>query len=78
MGFSKTGIERKMFADFYKLCEKYWDVKSDDKYWEDVTKDAEEFSKTYASGDKFASKISLALIEKLEFEERRNRNESIK
>lgn len=78
MAFRKLGVEREMFADFYRLCEKYWDVEDNDEYWRKVTNDVESFSKKYASDDKFASKISLALLERLEFEERRIRNESVK
>ena len=38
--FDKNGVERKMFADFYKMCEKFWEPENTDEYWTEVSKAA--------------------------------------
>lgn len=51
--FSKGSEEWMMFTDFWKLCQKYWEVELTDKYWEDLISDANDIYAKY-------SKIPLA------------------
>lgn len=61
MGFEKGSKERKMFADFYTLCEKYWKPTPEElsgnnnQFWEGFVDDTDAFANEYGtSEDKFA------------------------
>ena len=48
--FSKGSEEWMMFTDFWKLCQKHWEVELTDEYWEQlIRKDATEFEQKYKS-----------------------------
>lgn len=59
--FDKQGIERQMFADFYRISEKYWEVSKDDEYWANVIRDTDEFARKYKSIP-LAESIIVALV----------------
>lgn len=68
--FTKDSTEFHMFADYWNICQKYWNVEKDEKYWEDLVFDIEEFHKKYTDVP-LSKKLALALLEYLE---ERNRN----
>lgn len=61
MGFEKGSKERALFADYYKLCEKYWEPtreelsNKNDAFWNGFMSDVDGFANKYSTGeDKFA------------------------
>ena len=53
----KVSIEWYMFAEYWKICQKYWEVEDTDEYWESLVQEAEQFFKKYKD-----VKLSKALI----------------
>lgn len=53
----KVSIEWYMFAEYWKICQKYWEVEDTDEYWENLVQEAEQFFKKYKD-----IKLSKALI----------------
>lgn len=45
--FGKGSEEWMMFTDFWKLCQKYWQVEDSDEYWDELIKDTQDFYRTY-------------------------------
>lgn len=64
--FDKESSEWKMFADYWKLCQKYWEPEDDDDYWDDVLRSADDFIKIHNC--EFAKMLSITLINYLEKE----------
>ena len=65
MTFDKDSEERAMFADFYLLCQKYWDTKGDepDDYMDVFFTDVGKFCKKYDKpGNHFAKRLAGVLI----------------
>jgi hypothetical protein len=63
--FGKESKERKLFADFYKLCEKHWNLEHGyDAMFEDI----DEFRSEYETGDNFASYLCIALQDRIKKE----------
>lgn len=72
--FDKNGVERKMFADFYKMCEEYWTPDGSDDYWNAVVKASDEFNDKYVKDIPLVTSLVVALVTDLErkFEEMKN------
>ena len=65
--FDKKSKERQMFADFYKLCEKFWKVpEKDDGYYDALLEEAKQFQQKYESGDGFARSLHDALVDRVQ------------
>lgn len=64
--FDKNGVERKMFADFYKMCEEYWTPDGSDDYWNAVVKASDEFNDKYKDLHPMVFQLTLAFIKGLE------------
>ena len=48
MGFLFNKKERKMFADYYDLCQSYYVIAEDkDKYWDELWLEAKKFNEKY-------------------------------
>jgi len=63
--FDKNSKERQMFADFYKLCEKFWKVPLADKeYYDAMIAETHEFQKKYETGDGFAISLHDAIVDR--------------
>lgn len=62
--FPKGSDEWQMFTAFWKLCQKYWEPEDDDKYWQDLIQDVNDFSAKY--NNLFAKNVALAFIDTLE------------
>ncbi len=73
--FDKNGVERKMFADFYKMCEKYWTPDASDEYWSAVVKASDEFNDKYKDLHPMVFQLTMAFVKGLEdkYNERVNR-----
>lgn len=71
MGFTKGGKEWEMFAEYYVLCEKWWnspegDSYEDKKWWDDMWTETDEFRKKYHDeGNRFAEDLVMALRDRL-------------
>lgn len=57
---------RPVFVDYWRLCQSLWIVELDEKYWENVIKQANDFYNKHKT--LFARRLALALTEKLEAE----------
>jgi hypothetical protein len=73
MIFEKGGVERAMFADFYRLCEEFWDMTgASSEHWDELIRRVDEFNGKYATdNDRFAVRLSGLLTERLDDLERR-------
>lgn len=60
--FSKDSKERQILADFYNLCQNFWLVEDNDKYWDNMINAVDDFCKKH-DNNRFAMKLGLALIE---------------
>lgn len=66
--FGKGSEEWKMFADFYKLCEKFWTPPSteDKAWWDEMWSATIEFKNKYCDDkSKFAEELIMALHDRL-------------
>lgn len=72
--FNKGSEEWLMFTDFWKLCQKYWQVESSDEYWESLIDSTNNFANKYKSIP-LSRKLAFALIESIEelYKERRDK-----
>ena len=64
--FDKNGVERKMFADFYKMCEQFWIPEDNDDYWHEVIKVTDEFVQKYKDVHPAVRSMTLGFISGLE------------
>ena len=64
--FDKNGVERKMFADFYKMCEEYWTPDGSDDYWNAVVKASDEFNDKYKDLHPMVFQLTMAFVKGLE------------
>lgn len=64
--FDKNGVERKMFADFYKMCEEYWTPDASDDYWKAVVKASDKFNEKYKDLHPMVFQITMAFVKGLE------------
>lgn len=67
--FNKNTLEYKMFLDFWNLCQRYWIVENNDKYWNELIRDIDKFYEKYKNKGGtikcFSKKIAVAFIEHL-------------
>ena len=64
--FGKDSKEFQMFADYWNMCQKYWNIKVDnDKEWEQLVYDVQVFCENY-SQISIARKLASALLDDLE------------
>lgn len=70
--FEKGSEEWLMFQDYWKLCQKYWDVENSDEYWDELIKESEEFLKKYESIP-LARKMSMAFLDTQEEKYKNNK-----
>ena len=69
--FEKGSCEWYMFQDYWKLCQKFWNPEDNDKYWEAVVSETNNFYEKHK--DVMLSKeIMLALIDCLEKKNKEN------
>lgn len=59
--FNKGSEEWLMFMDFWNLCQKHWKPENNDKYWEQLTDDANEFYEKYKEIT-LCGKLTMALV----------------
>lgn len=59
--FQKGQEEWLMFMDYWNLCQKYWNVEKEDKYWETFMKDMDMFYNKYRHIE-LSKHIALAFI----------------
>lgn len=57
--FDKGSTERQLFSEYYKLCEKHWNI---DQGAEALCDDVEVFREKYETGDNFAAYLGIALM----------------
>lgn len=64
--FEKGSPEWRMFAEYYQLCKKYWNVLNTDEYWEKYVQESNDLYKKYASSAPFVRKLIQSLTRELE------------
>ena len=70
MAFAKDSKERMMFADLYKLAEKYWDIPedmiNDETYWEGFFFDMQSFCRKFKDEtDQYALRQAGLLMQRV-------------
>lgn len=68
--FDKGSKEWQMFVDFWNICQKYWEVESNDTYWQDLIDESEEFADKYKDIE-LSRKLVLSFIESQELKTKR-------
>lgn len=68
--FEKNSFYWRLFADYYTLCQSYWQLEDTDEWWEEVVDKCMVFSTKYEN-DAFAIGLADALIRKLEEDKKR-------
>lgn len=65
--FKQNSKEWDMFADYYKLCGKYWTPEAIDnkEWWDEMWEATDEFRKKYETPDKFAAYLVIAFRDRL-------------
>ena len=65
--FKQNSKEWDMFADYYKLCGKYWTPEAVDnkEWWDEMWEATDEFRKKYDTTDKFATYLVMAFRDRL-------------
>ena len=65
--FKQNSKEWDMFADYYKLCGKYWTPEAIDNkaWWDEMWEATDEFRKKYETEDKFAAYLVIAFRDRL-------------
>lgn len=72
--FDKNGMERKMFADFYKICEEYWIPEESSEYWKELTHDVDEFVRKYKNLHPVVMELASGLVGGLDTKMREDKN----
>ena len=70
----EKGTEEWMFmSEFFQSCKKFWDVKTDDKYWDELIDESHKLYAKYKT--EFAKNLLLGFIDAQEdeFKELRNK-----
>lgn len=63
----KGSKDWEMFADYFNLCRKFWDVpEKNDSYYDALMEEAEQFQQKYESGDGFARSLHDALVDRVQ------------
>ena len=63
----KGSKDWEMFADYFNLCRKFWDVpEKDDSYYDALMEEAKQFQQKYESGDGFARSLHDALVDRVQ------------
>ena len=70
--FDKGSEEWLMFMDYWNLCQKYWQVESNEEYWDKVIEEGNIFCEKYKFTP-LSNKLIFAFIEKLEEEYKKNK-----
>ena len=70
MGFIKGAKEWNMFAEFYVLCEKWWNPPKGNSYeankwFDEMWRETDEFRKKYETPDNFAAYLVIAFMDRL-------------
>lgn len=63
--FEKNSFYWRLFAEYYILCQDYWELEDTDEWWEEVNQKCEQFSFRYGNSA-FARGLSMTLIRHLE------------
>lgn len=60
--FDKDSKERKLFADYYNLCSKHWNLEHG---YDEMFEDVDDFRKKYETGDNFVTYLCIALQDRI-------------
>ena len=71
--FDKGSEEWMMFMDFWKLCQKHWEPEDNDRYWDNLIKDCDDFFKKYKEIP-MSRNLACALSESLEKEYKKRKS----
>lgn len=71
MSFAKDSVEREMFGEFYRLCEKYWkptkEQAKDQQFWDQMIMDVKIFIDTYHEiGDDTLIRLTAVIVTRAE------------
>ena len=76
--FDKNSREREMFADFYKMCELFWNPSDDPEYWTGVVQAADEFEEKYHDIHPMVNELAVAFVSGLDKKYRGDKDEQEK
>lgn len=63
--FEKGSREWYMFQDYWRLCQKFWIMENNDKYWDDVVDESGDFIEKYKDID-LAKGLACAFVDILD------------
>lgn len=63
--FEKGSFYWRVFAEYYILCQDYWELKDTDEWWEELNGRCEEFIAKY-DNSMFARDLCSVLVRRLE------------
>lgn len=68
--FNKGSEEWQMFVDYWNLCQKYWQIESNDDYWQELIYAIDDFIKKYKDIP-FAYRLAMAFADTKEEESKK-------
>lgn len=63
--FGKDSKEWQMFAEYFKLCEKFWDLpeKDTESFYDAAYKESGDFAEKYKTDDQFSYYLTMSLLD---------------
>lgn len=70
--FEKGSMAWRMFTDFYRLCQEYWEPEDTDQWWEEAAEKTGQFAEAYGNSA-FVRGLALAVMVGAEEKVKRSR-----
>ena len=68
--FGKDSKEWQMFAEYFKLCEKFWELPEEDteSFYDAAYKEGGDFAEKYKTDDQFSYYLTMSLLDHIKHE----------
>ena len=68
--FGKDSKEWQMFAEYFKLCEKFWELpeKDTESFYDAAYKEGGDFAEKYKTDDQFSYYLTMSLLDHIKHE----------
>ena len=68
--FGKDSKEWQMFAEYFKLCEKFWELPEEDaeSFYDAAYKEGGDFAEKYKTDDQFSYYLTMSLLDHIKYE----------
>lgn len=68
--FGKDSKEWQMFAEYFKLCEKFWELpeKDAESFYDTAYKESGDFAEKYKTEDQFSYYLAMSLLDRIKHE----------